>query len=161
MSELTFRAGRAGDLQAAYELGERAWDESRHERGLIPEEKIKSEADLKEAWPRDRPLIEFLTAQAGGSFMVCEEGDELVGFLDAWDCVRARKTVPLTIETMRGTLPRGGTVLGTKRGSPFDTESGADEVAASIADLGPGGLTVYPGDYDDYLVERQARRELL
>ena len=49
-------------------------------------------------------------------------GDELVGFLDAWDGVRTRKTMPLTIETMRGTLPRGGTVLGTKRGSPFDTE---------------------------------------
>jgi hypothetical protein len=80
MSELTFRAGRAGDLRAAYELGERAWDESRHERGLIPEEEIKSAADVREAWPRDRPLIEFLTAQAGSCFLVCEEDEELVGF---------------------------------------------------------------------------------
>ena len=61
-------------------------------------------------------------------------GDELIGFLDAWDGVRARKTIPLTVETMRGTLPRGGTVLGTKRGSPFDTDSGPDEVAATIAE---------------------------
>ena len=52
-------------------------------------------------------------------------GDEIIGFLDAWDGVRARKTMPLTVEAMRGTLPRGGTVLGTKRGSPFDTESGS------------------------------------
>jgi ATP-dependent phosphofructokinase / diphosphate-dependent phosphofructokinase len=73
-------------------------------------------------------------------------GDELIGFLDAWDGVRTRKTVPLTVETMRGTLPRGGTVLGTKRGSPFDTASGADEVAATIADLGLDSIIVIGGN---------------
>ena len=73
-------------------------------------------------------------------------GDEMIGFLDAWDGVIARKTMPLTVETMRGTLPRGGTVLGTKRGSPFDTESGVDEVAATIADLGLDGIIVICGN---------------
>jgi phosphofructokinase-like protein len=73
-------------------------------------------------------------------------GDEIIGFLDAWDGVRARKTMPLTVETMRGTLPRGGTVLGTKRGSPFDTESGVDEVAATIADLGHDSNIVVGGN---------------
>jgi 6-phosphofructokinase 1 len=73
-------------------------------------------------------------------------GDEVIGFLDAWDGVRARKTMPLTVETMRGTLPRGGTVLGTKRGSPFDTESGVDEVAATIADLGLDSIIVVGGN---------------
>jgi 6-phosphofructokinase 1 len=73
-------------------------------------------------------------------------GDEIVGFLDAWDGVRTRKTVPLTIETMRGTLPRGGTVLGTKRGSPFDTDSGVEEVAATISDLGLDAIIVIGGN---------------
>ena len=36
-----------------------------------------------------------------------------------------------------------------------------NRMVTSIADLGPGGLTVYPGDYDDFLVEREARRQLL
>jgi ATP-binding cassette subfamily F protein 3 len=36
-----------------------------------------------------------------------------------------------------------------------------NRMVTSIADLGPAGLTVYPGDYDAFLVERQARAELL
>ena len=36
-----------------------------------------------------------------------------------------------------------------------------NRMVSSIADLGPTGITLYPGDYDDYLVEREARRELL
>ena len=73
-------------------------------------------------------------------------GDEIVGFLDAWDGVRERRTIPLTVESMRGTLPRGGTVLGTKRGSPFDTPTGVAEVTASIADLGLDALVVVGGN---------------
>ena len=60
--------------------------------------------------------------------------------------MRERRTIPLTVETMRGTLPRGGTVLGTKRGSPYDTATGVDEVAATIADLGVDGLIVIGGN---------------
>ena len=73
-------------------------------------------------------------------------GDELIGFLDAWDGVRERRTMPLTIESMRGSLPRGGTVLGTKRGSPFDTPTGVDEVKASMSDLGLDALVVIGGN---------------
>ncbi|HEV8142798.1 MAG TPA: ABC-F family ATP-binding cassette domain-containing protein [Methylomirabilota bacterium] len=36
-----------------------------------------------------------------------------------------------------------------------------NRMVTSIADLGDGVLTTYPGDYDDFLVEREARRELL
>jgi 6-phosphofructokinase 1 len=73
-------------------------------------------------------------------------GDELLGFLDAWDGVRERRTIPLTIETMRGTLPRGGTVLGTRRGSPYDTPHGVDEVKATLADLGLDAIIVIGGN---------------
>src|SRR2546428_6101869 len=36
-----------------------------------------------------------------------------------------------------------------------------NRMVTSIAELGPSGLAVYPGDYDEYLVQREARRELL
>ena len=42
-------------------------------------------------------------------------GDEIIGFYDAWDGVMERRTLPLTVESMRDTLPRGGRVLGTRR----------------------------------------------
>jgi ATP-binding cassette subfamily F protein 3 len=35
-----------------------------------------------------------------------------------------------------------------------------NRMVSSIADLGIDGLTVYPGDYDDFLIEREARRQL-
>jgi ATP-binding cassette subfamily F protein 3 len=35
-----------------------------------------------------------------------------------------------------------------------------NRMVTAIADLGPAGLTHYGGDYDDFLVEREARREL-
>lgn len=73
-------------------------------------------------------------------------GDELVGFLDAWDGVRERRTIPLTVESMRGMLPRGGTVLGTRRGSPFDTPDGVDQVKQTLHDLGIDALIVIGGN---------------
>ena len=73
-------------------------------------------------------------------------GDEFVGFIDAWDGVRARRTMPMTIESMRGTLPRGGTVLGTRRGSPFDLPDGVDRVKQTMSDLGLDALIIIGGN---------------
>jgi 6-phosphofructokinase 1 len=73
-------------------------------------------------------------------------GDSLVGFLDAWEGVMDRRTIPLTVETMRGMLPRGGTVLGTRRGSPFDRDDGVELVKRSMSDLGLDGLIVIGGN---------------
>ena len=73
-------------------------------------------------------------------------GDEIIGFHDAWDGVMERRTLPLTVESMRGTLPRGGTVLGTRRGSPFDVEGGVEAVEAAFADMGLDSLVVIGGN---------------
>ena len=43
-------------------------------------------------------------------------------------------------DAMRGSLPRGGTVLGTKRGSPYDHPDGVEEVRTTFNDLGIDAL---------------------
>jgi hypothetical protein len=81
VTELSFREGRASDLQAVFELGEVAWDASRRARGLIPPDQARTEQELIEDWRRERPLIEFLAAQPDGCFIVCEDDGSLVGYV--------------------------------------------------------------------------------
>jgi phosphofructokinase-like protein len=73
-------------------------------------------------------------------------GDELIGFLDAWDGVMERRTMPLDVSSLRGMLPRGGTLLGTRRGSPYDRPDGPQLVADTFADMGLDALIVIGGN---------------
>src|SRR3954451_13062387 len=73
-------------------------------------------------------------------------GDELIGFLDAWDGVRERRTMPLDVRSLRGMLPRGGTLLGTRRGSPFDRPEGLALVKATFEEMGLDALIVIGGN---------------
>ena len=47
---------------------------------------------------------------------------------------------------MRGTLPRGGTVLGTRRGSPYDWTEGPQHAREILEELGIEGLIVIGGN---------------
>ena len=80
MTVLAFREGRASDLRATFELGELAWDRSRKQRGLLPPDFERDPADVEARWQRERQLLEFIAAQPGGAFLVCEDGDELAGY---------------------------------------------------------------------------------
>ena len=73
-------------------------------------------------------------------------GDELIGFLDAWDGVRERRTMALDVASLRGMLPRGGTLLGTRRGSPYDHEDGVAQVQATFRDMALDALIVIGGN---------------
>ena len=44
-----------------------------------------------------------------------DKGTEVFGFYDAWDGVMEQRGVVLNDASVRGTLPRGGTILGTRR----------------------------------------------
>ena len=80
MSDLTFREGHASDLEAVYQLGERAWDQSRADRGLIGAHEAQTDAQLGERWVHEKPMLEFMTALEGSSFLVCEGVDGIVGY---------------------------------------------------------------------------------
>jgi len=73
-------------------------------------------------------------------------GDELIGFLDGWRGVLDGEWRRLDVEAMRGTLPRGGTVLGSSRTNPFKIDGGVDKCRASLDELGIDALIAIGGD---------------
>ncbi len=73
-------------------------------------------------------------------------GDELVGFLDGWKGVIDGTIRPLDVEAMRGTLPRGGTVLGSSRTNPFKIDGGVDACKESLDRLGVDALVAIGGE---------------
>jgi ATP-dependent phosphofructokinase / diphosphate-dependent phosphofructokinase len=75
-----------------------------------------------------------------------EHGDELVGFLDGYQGLVDQRMVPLDVESLRGKLPIGGTILGTSRYQPFMDADGPDRVRACLADQGIDAIVVIGGE---------------
>ncbi len=73
-------------------------------------------------------------------------GAHVVGFLDGWAGVIERRTMPLDIDALRGTLPRGGTILGTSRSNPELLDNGLPSCLESLEALGVDALIVIGGD---------------
>jgi len=70
----------------------------------------------------------------------------VVGFLDGWRGVIENQAMELDIETCRGLLPRGGTILGTSRIQPYSNPGDMDRVRASLAAQSVDGLVVIGGE---------------
>jgi 6-phosphofructokinase 1 len=73
-------------------------------------------------------------------------GDTFVGFLDGWKGVIEGRTLPLDVETMRGTLPKGGTILGTSRTNPYKVDGGPERLKATLRDLEVEALVAIGGE---------------
>ncbi len=73
-------------------------------------------------------------------------GDTVIGFLDGWRGVIDRRTTTLDVETMRGTLPRGGTVIGTSRTNPYKVDGGVEACLATIELLQIDALIAIGGE---------------
>jgi 6-phosphofructokinase 1 len=72
--------------------------------------------------------------------------DEVLGSLDGWRGLMDGETVSLDVEVMRGTLPRGGTVLGTSRLQPYMFPDGLDRVRKTIDALGIDAIIAVGGE---------------
>jgi phosphofructokinase-like protein len=59
-------------------------------------------------------------------------GHAILGFKDGWRGPLEDDVEALTIESTRGILPRGGTILGTSRTNPFKAEGGATRVIENL-----------------------------
>jgi 6-phosphofructokinase 1 len=73
-------------------------------------------------------------------------GDELLGFLDGWKGVLEGRTMPLGVEQLRGTLPRGGTIIGSSRTNPYKVDGGPEQVKATLRDLAVDALVAIGGE---------------
>jgi 6-phosphofructokinase 1 len=73
-------------------------------------------------------------------------GDAIVGFRDGWRGPLDNLHEELTVESTRGILPRGGTILGTSRTNPFKRDDGPERVQETIASLHLDGLIAIGGE---------------
>jgi ATP-dependent phosphofructokinase / diphosphate-dependent phosphofructokinase len=73
-------------------------------------------------------------------------GDELVGFLDGWKGVLDARSRPLGVEDLRGTLPRGGTIIGSSRTNPYKVDGGPARVKEVLAETGIDALIAIGGE---------------
>jgi ATP-dependent phosphofructokinase / diphosphate-dependent phosphofructokinase len=73
-------------------------------------------------------------------------GDELIGFYDGWRGVLENSYEPLTIESTRGILPRGGTILGSSRTNPYKRNGGVEQARATFASHTLDGIIAIGGE---------------
>jgi 6-phosphofructokinase 1 len=73
-------------------------------------------------------------------------GYEMVGITDGWRGLVEGNLMPLTLETISGLLPRGGSILGTSRTNPFKRKGGPQKVLENIKKNGIDAVVVIGGD---------------
>jgi ATP-dependent phosphofructokinase / diphosphate-dependent phosphofructokinase len=73
-------------------------------------------------------------------------GDELVGFRGGWKGVLEADAMALDLESTRGILPRGGTILRTSRTNVFKRDDGPAMVRETFDELGIDGLIAIGGE---------------
>ena len=77
---------------------------------------------------------------------VDEHSDTVVGFHDGWRGPLENDFEELNIESTRGILPRGGTILGSSRTNPYKREDGVERIRRTFADNELDGLIAIGGE---------------
>src|SRR5215213_1736948 len=75
-----------------------------------------------------------------------QHGHEVVGFRDGWRGPLEDDHFELSLDAIRGILPRGGTILGSSRTNPFKRDDGPDRIAATLEKLRLDGLIAIGGE---------------
>jgi 6-phosphofructokinase 1 len=73
-------------------------------------------------------------------------GDELMGLRDGWRGAIENQVMNVSVASFRGTLPRGGTILGSSRTNPYKVDGGPERVKATLADNGIDALVAIGGE---------------
>src|SRR5918992_1756936 len=73
-------------------------------------------------------------------------GHAIVGFRDGWRGPLENAYEELTIESTRGILPRGGTILRSSRTNPFARDDGPERIRENLTTLHLDGLIAIGGE---------------
>jgi phosphofructokinase-like protein len=73
-------------------------------------------------------------------------GDQMVGLRDGWRGAVEGDLIDVTVDTFRGTLPRGGTILGSSRTNPYKVDGGPAAVKATLDDNEIDALVAIGGE---------------
>src|SRR5947209_504727 len=73
-------------------------------------------------------------------------GHSILGFRDGWRGAIEATYDELTIESVRGILPRGGTILGSSRTNPLKRDDGVKRIRENFGDLHLDGLIAIGGE---------------
>jgi 6-phosphofructokinase 1 len=73
-------------------------------------------------------------------------GHEFLGFRDGWKGPLESLTMPLDVDTTRGILPRGGTILGSSRTNPLKVDRGVERIRDNLSSLGVDALIAIGGE---------------
>jgi phosphofructokinase-like protein len=73
-------------------------------------------------------------------------GYKMIGIKDGWRGLVEGASKPLTLKTISGLLPRGGSILGTSRTNPFKREEEPEQVLDNAKKFGIDAVVVIGGD---------------
>jgi 6-phosphofructokinase 1 len=61
-----------------------------------------------------------------------EYGHTIIGYRHGWRGLMTAESMDLSVNSVRGLLPRGGTILGTSRTNPYKTDDGPRQVLSTL-----------------------------
>jgi ATP-dependent phosphofructokinase / diphosphate-dependent phosphofructokinase len=73
-------------------------------------------------------------------------GHNIVGYRHGWRGVIDGESMDLSVSSVRGLLPRGGTILGTSRTNPYKSDDGATRVKSTLQRDRVGALIAIGGE---------------
>jgi 6-phosphofructokinase 1 len=73
-------------------------------------------------------------------------GHQVIGVKNGWKGMAENDTMPLTMESISGILPKGGTILGTSRTNPYKKAGDVDKVKENFKIMGLDALVAVGGE---------------
>jgi len=77
---------------------------------------------------------------------IARYGHEFIGFRDGWRGPLEGDGFALDVQTVRGILPRGGTILGSSRTNPLKVEGGVERIEENLHDFKVNALVAIGGE---------------